>query len=100
MKKNIPYKYYKGEKTNPFSEKENGFMWWEGENQFAANIKRDSSFYSRVLSLYNEALSEDNVSGILADKSIQTEKRVLIFYLDLWHGKNYPYDNLDEIFSY
>lgn len=99
-KKIIQYKYYKGEKKNPFSPQENGFIWWEGEKLFSQSDKKDRSFYQRVLASYNKALTDNSVSGILADQSVQLEKRVLVFYLDLWHGKHFPYDSYDAIFKY
>ena len=59
-------------------------------NRFIKNITRD----------YEDALSHNSLNGRLLDKSISKKERILLFYLDLWHGKWFPYDNLDEIRNY
>lgn len=92
-------KYYHGEKENPFADR-NGSLWWGGEKVFVERCERESTFFARIKDMYLEALSHKQVTHALADMSRPEDKRVLIFFLDLWHGRHFPYDSLDAILDY
>jgi len=92
-------KYYRGEKENPYADP-NGSLWWGGEKEFVDACKRDSTFFDFVRDMYLSALNRKQVSHTLADMTVSENKRVLIFFLDLWHGRHFPYDSLDAIFDY
>ena len=94
------FKYYKGEAECPFEVNSNGDLWWHGEKQLFENCLSDASFFNRLVDTLNEAISDGSCSGVLVDETEPIERRAIIFYLDLWHGKNFPYDNLDIIFNY
>ena len=103
MYKGFSFKYYHGEQKNPFEKKdENAAMWWEGEKVFYESISRDDGnrFRKNITRDYEDALSHNSLKGRLLDKSISKKDRILLVYLDLWHGKWFPYDNLDEIRNY
>lgn len=93
-------KYYKGEETNPFQPISLQYKWWEGEKMLAENVSDDKQFWNRLENKLNEAVRDGMVSGYLIDKTVPIEKRAICFYLDLWNGKNFPYDSLDDIFEY
>ena len=93
-------KYYKGETDVPENFTPVQQLWWEGEKTLVERIEQEPGFFSRILNTYREALKAKQVSGVLADTNINENKRVIIFYLDLWHGKHFPYDDLDLIFQY
>ena len=92
-------KYYKEEEKCPYPDS-NSQLWWGGEKQFVNMCETDGNFFDRVRSMYLDALDKGLVTAMLADRSIDGNKRVLIFFLDLWHGKWFPYDSLDAIFDY
>lgn len=95
------FKYYRGEENNPFIGKDTmKAKWWEGEKMFFDNAMNDPAFLNRVRESLEEACERGTVSGYIADNNNPVEKRTLVFYLDLWNGKNYPYDSLDDIFEY
>lgn len=100
--KNFKFKYYNGEEENPFTDDGNASLWWDGERLFYETITAPGgdSFIKRLRDNYDDALARGGLSGPLADESVPRETRLLIFYLDLWHGKWYPYDDLDEILKY
>ena len=64
------------------------------------SISCDENFFYRLVDFYKEVLASGDCSGALVDQSFPIEKRVILFYLDLWHGKNFPYDSLDVINQY
>ena len=97
------FKYYHGEQDNPFIDKnKNAAMWWSGEKLFYESIKREEGdrFIKSIARDFENALSHNSLKGKLLDKSISKKDRILLFFLDLWHGKWFPYDNHDEIVYY
>ena len=95
------FKYYKGEAENPFIQKdENAALWWNGERHLLENLKNEPGFWNRMKCSYNEALENGDCSDVLADMSIPKEKRIIVYFLDLWHGKWFPYDSWDTIKEY
>lgn len=99
MYKGFSFKYYHGEQKNPFDKKnENAAMWWSGEKLFYESISREDGdkFIKSITRDYEDALSHNSLKGRLLDKSISKKDRILLFYLNLWCGK----DNLDEIRNY
>ena len=101
--KGFSFKYYQGEMQNPYAGKdENKSMWWEGEKLFYDSISRGlgDEFIKNVMKGFENALSDNVLSGKLLDKTISKKDRALIYFLDLWHGKWSPYDNSDEIRNY
>lgn len=93
-------KYYNGEEECPYEDGSNGALWWNGEKCLLDSISCDENFFYRLVDLYKEALASGDCSGALVDQSFPIEKRVILFFLDLWHGKNFPYDSLDVINHY
>ena len=93
-------KYYKGEEAPPDAFNPVQSLWWEGERSLVGHVENDDGFYNRLLTTYREALENNAVSGILADKKIDENKRAIVYYLDIWHGQYYPYDSLDLIYQY
>ena len=93
-------RYYKGEEECPFERNSNADLWWGGEKMFVNSASRDEHFFQRMKDSFEDALASGHCKGVLVDSSIPIEKRVLIFYLDLWHGKNFPYDDFDVINQY
>lgn len=91
-------KYYKGEENNPFKPGTTDSLWWNGEKQLCDTVEQDSTYFDALLDEYKQA--QNDCSGVLADKSVPLNKRAIIFYLDLWHGRYFPYDSLDVIFTY
>lgn len=94
------FKYYKQEAQCPFPVNSLDALWWKGEKQLYETCINDPEFFDRIKKNLNNALSENACSGLLLDKSTPFDKKAIIFYLDLWHGKNFPYDNLDLIHKY
>ena len=95
-----PCRYYKDEEECPFDRSSIEALWWSGEKSLADNVFGDKNFFQRLKESLGEALASDECTGVLIDSSISIEKRTIIFYLDLWHGKNFPYDDLDIISQY
>lgn len=94
------FKFYKGEKSNPYIGKDSmKAKWWEGEKAMIT-IAIDNRKWQFIANSLKEAIRNNEVSGALIDSSIPIEKRIIIYFLDLWHGKWYPYDSLDDIFDY
>lgn len=93
-------KYYHDEQICPFEKGTNAELWWNGEKVLFEHCARDGGFFNRIISTLNEAIEGGGCSGALVDDTIPIEKRAIIFYLDLWHGKNFPYDDLDLIYTY
>lgn len=101
--KGFTFKYYRGEKHNPFEgTDDNAAMWWDGERLFYDSISREDgdSFIETMKEWYEDALTHDDLSDIHRNWSISRKDHVLLFYLDLWHGKWFPYDNRDVITQY
>lgn len=94
------YKYYKGEQKNPFDESELAALWWDGEKSFHEKATSDTTFIETVSNLLRSAIKNNAVSGTLINESVDFDKRALIYYLDIWHGKWYPYDDANLIFNY
>ena len=93
-------RYYKGEDENPFDGGSIDALWWSGEKMLADNVSRDERFFQRMKDSLEEGLAAGDCDGVLIDSSIPIEKRVIIFYLDRWHGKHFPYDGFDVIDQY
>ena len=64
------------------------------------NVSCDERFFQRLKDSFEEDLAAGDLEGVYVDSSIPLEKRVIMLYLDLWHGKNFPYDDLDIINQY
>lgn len=95
------FKFYKEEKENPFIGKDlMKAKWWEGEKNLLTKVEDDDKVWKSITDIYTEAINEKVVSGALIDEKINFDQRAIYFYLDLWNGKNYPYDSLDDIFEY
>lgn len=93
-------RYYKGEEENPFDGGSIDALWWSGEKMLADNVSDDKSFFQRLKDSLEDAIASKECFGVLVDSSIPIDKRAIIFYLDLWHGKHFPYDDLDIINQY
>ena len=101
MKDFSMYKYFKGEPKNPLSENDLlASKWWNGERLFYENAQSKPHFIDIIRKQLKEAIETNNVSSILVDETVDINRRILIFYLDLWHSKWFPYDNFDAIFKY
>ena len=101
--KGFKFKYYRGEPVNPYiGISENATTWWEGEKAFydASSAPDGDEFISRVTRWFDKADSEGELLGRLTERSTPKNERVLVFFLDLWHGKHFPYESLDEINKY
>ena len=95
------FKYYKQEKENPFKgTDQNSAMWWDGEKELFEQVERAPKFWEKLEIQFDQALKDRGLSGILVDETVEKGKRMVIFYLDLWHGKWFPFDDLDAIKDY
>lgn len=94
------YKFFKGEKSNPYAPNSLPFKWWEGEKMLFEHNADDKSFWERIVGSLKKAIKERLANYPLTDESISIEQRAIYYYLDLWNGKNFPYDSLDDIFEY
>ncbi len=95
------FKFYSGEEDNPFIGKDNfSAKWWEGEKCLLMLVENDKETWNRIANLLKKAIKENAVTTHLVDEKIDFDQRVIYFYLDLWNGKNFPYDSLDDIFGY
>ena len=95
------FKYYREEKVNPFIGKDlMKAKWWEGEKDLLTKVENDTEVWQRITDAFNDAIKGRGVSGNLIDESIAFNQRAIYFYLDLWNGKNFPNDSLDDIFEY
>lgn len=99
--KGFSFKYYRGEDKNPF-QNTSASMWWDGEKLFYDIISRQDgdAFVERIKEGYEDALSYSDTSEIHKNKSLTKKDHILLFYLDLWHRKWFPYDNYDVIEEY
>lgn len=98
----LPFlKYFKGEERNPFIRiSPNSALWWDGEKSLVDALAENPSFWGVLINSFNEAVANGDCSGVLIDETIAYEKRLIIFYLDLWHGRYFPYDTKDAICNY
>lgn len=94
------FRYYKGEEECPFERNSNAALWWGGEKMLADNVSCDERFFQRLKDSFEEDLAAGDLEGVYVDSSIPLEKRVIMLYLDLWHGKFFPYDDFDIINQY
>lgn len=95
------FKYYKQEKENPFKgTDQNSAMWWDGEKELFERVERAPKFWEKLEIQFDQALNDRGLSGILVDETVEKGKRMVIFYLDLWHGKWFPFEDLDAIKDY
>ena len=94
------FKYFKGEKENPFEVGTTSALWWNGEKQLYNTVENDDGYLDAITDEYEKALRDNQCSGALIDKKLPLTSRAIIFYLDLWHGRYFPYDSLDVIHTY
>lgn len=94
------FKYYKGEKENPNEPGSVSALWWGGEKALFELCANDTGKFDHIKEDLKQAIKDGYVSGPLNDDSISIDQRTVIYFLDLWHGKWFPYDNLDVIFTY
>ena len=88
------YKYYKGEKENPFKSKDVlSSRWWEGERMYHEGGEGHPDLHVSYESKLKEYIKKGYVSGPLIDESIPIEKRALLLFLDLWSGKWFLYED-------
>ena len=80
-------RYYKGEEECPFDRGSIDALWWGGEKMLADNVSCDERFFQRLKDSFEEEMAAGDLDGVYVDSSIPLEKREIIFYLDLWHGK-------------
>ena len=96
----VLFKFYKSEESNPYIGKDSmKAKWWEGEKAMLTTAI-DNHKWEQIADSLKEAIKNHEVSGSLIDDTIPIEKRTVIYFLDLWHGKWFPYDSLDEIYDY
>ena len=93
-------KYYRGENEPPSNYSNMQKKWWYGERRFIEEVANDRNFLSRWKDFYQKELRAGHLSGKLVDTGLEDIQRLIIFYLDLWHGKWFPYDSFDLIFDY
>lgn len=93
------FKYYHGEDVCPFEERSNDAMWWAGEKMIY-DQSAGPGFFSHFKGMLKEMLDKGTCSGRLTDESLSLDQRTIILYLDLWHGKWFPYDEWDVIETY
>lgn len=93
-------RYYKVEEECPFDRGSIDALWWGGEKMLVDNVSCDERFFQRLKDSFEEELAAGDLDGVYVDSSIPLEKRAIIFYLDLWHSKHFPYDDFDVIDQY
>ena len=95
------FKYFKNEKVNPFvGRDDNAALWWDGEKLLYENVKKDDAYWNRLMTSFDNAINAGNCGGNLLDNAQSKEKRAILFFLDIWHGRNFPYDSFDVIKEY
>ena len=94
------FKYYKGEKDNPFNGEKNSALWWEGE-KLMYDACKNQGFIDGLCEDYEMLVTSNNqVEPLLLQNKTLPQKLILIF-LDLWHGKWFPYEGEENaIYSY
>ena len=75
-------------------------MWWFGEKMIYDQTKTFPDFFDNFRNNLIKCISEGGCSGRLVDDSLSLDHRTIIFYLDLWHGKWFPYDGWSVIDTY
>ena len=93
------FKFYRGEEESPYTD-EMADRWWYGESLFYKQLANDDQIWETFASWLKEGIEKGHVSGFYLDENIPFEKRVITFYLDLWHGKWFPYDDWGAIDDY
>ena len=93
-------RYYKGEEECPFDGGSIDSRLWGGEKMLADNVSCDERFFQRLKDSFEEELAAGDLDRVYVDSSIPLEKRAIIFYLDLWYSKHFPYDDFDVIDQY
>lgn len=93
------FKYYHGEEECPFESRSDG-IWWFGEKMIYDQTKNHPDFFSHFKEQLISAIKDGHCRGRLVDESLSLDHRTIIFFLDLWHGKWFPYDNWDVIDTY
>ena len=93
------FKYYHGEDKCPYKDNV-GWLWWHGEKMIYDETKSSPDFFPYLKNELIDALEKGQCLGPLLDESISLDQRAIMFYLDLWHGKWFPYDDFDVIFTY
>ena len=94
------FKYFHGEEECPFEQRSNESMWWFGEKMIYDQTKTIPDFFDNFRNKLIICISEGGCSGRLVDDSLSLDHRTIIFYLDLWHGKWFPYDDWSVIDTY
>lgn len=77
-----------------------GSRLWSGEKMLVDNASSDERFFQRMKDSFEKGLAAGYLEEVYTDSSIPLEKRVIIFYLDLWYSKHFPYDDFDVIDLY
>ena len=95
------FKYFRGEEKCPFPEwMSDSAMWWAGECLFYEMISNNNGTWDKFKNDLNEGIEKGYITGLLADESISIEQRLIVSFMDLWHGKWFPYDNWDKIYDF
>ena len=94
------FKYFHGEEESPFKPRSNEDMWWFGEKMIYDQTKDDPDFFNKFRHNLEDALEQGHCRGRLVDDSLSLDQRTIIYYLDLWHGKWFPYDDWGVIDTY
>ncbi|WGU68267.1 hypothetical protein QIU18_00275 [Capnocytophaga canimorsus] len=93
-------KYYKREEQNPFIDSDElKARFWEGEKTFCEMCENNHNYYSIVLNELNLSVKNGEVTGKLLDTSTSIEDKVILFFMDMWNGKWFPYD-IEAILKY
>lgn len=94
------FRYFHGEEESPFEYRSNEDMWWFGEKMIYNQAQENPDFFSNIRHDFEEALKQGHCQGRLVDETLSLDQRTIIFYLDLWHGKWFPYDDWSVIDTY
>ena len=96
------FKYFHGESESdcPYKHGSNAGMWWFGEKMIYDQTKDNNDFFDRFKRILVEAIEEGCCHDRLINESLSLDQRTIIFYLDLWHGKWFPYDDRRVIDTY
>lgn len=95
------FKYYKNEDENPFGGKnKNASIWWVCEKQLFNILMCIPEYWSELEEAYDKSLLNGYCSGVLADLNVQKEKRIILFFLNLWHTKWSHRDTLNIFKDY
>lgn len=94
------FKYYHQEEICPFERPSNSALWWYGEKWIHNHCVCHPDFFQKFRDDLINAIANGHCTGPLVDETLSLDQRTIIFILDLWHGKWFPYDEFDVIFSY